>query len=93
MPQQATPGVTHRSSGLAVRSGFLRFRIAGIDPDEYAIGCLFPGDPQTPPDPAQQAVVPRNLLQPYQLLGPLLFTMARDPITGSLYGDVVVEKK
>jgi hypothetical protein len=93
MPQQATPGVTHRSTGLTIRSGFLRFRLPGMDPDEYAVGCLFLGDPQTPPDPAQQAVLPRNLLQPYQLLGPLRFTMVKDPITGSLYGDVIVEKR
>jgi hypothetical protein len=93
MPQQPTPGVTHRSTGLAIRSGFLRFRIPGMDPDEYAVGCLFLGDPLAPPAPAQQAVLPRNLLQPFQLLDRLRFTMIKDPTTGSLYGDVIVEKK
>jgi hypothetical protein len=58
MPLQPTAGATHIRTGLAVRSGFLRFRIDGMDATEYVIGILFLGDPATPPDRAQPATLP-----------------------------------
>jgi hypothetical protein len=70
----------------------LRFRIIGMDPDEYVIGCLFLGDPLTPLNPAHPAGQPRNLLQPFQLLDRLRFFIAKDPTSVSSHGDVVVEK-
>jgi hypothetical protein len=92
MPQQATAGAAHRQTGLEVRSGFLRFRIDGMDQTEYALGVLFLGDPATPPDPAKTATMPRKLLQPLALLDRLRFTAGKDPALGNPYGELVIEK-
>ena len=93
MPRQVSRGATHVQTGLEVRSGVLRFRIVGMDQTEYLIACLFLGDPDAPPDPARPATWPRNLLQPFQLLDRLRFTLDRDPAAGSLHGELVVEKR
>jgi hypothetical protein len=93
IPQSASPGAIHQQTGLEIRSGLLRFRVAGMDQTEYVIACLFLGDPATAPDPTQPATLPRKLLQPLQLLEWFRLTMEKDPATGSLYGDLVVEKK
>jgi hypothetical protein len=92
MPQQPTAGAAHTQSTLAVRSGFLRFRINGMDQAEYTIGALFLGDPNTPPDPRQPAIFPRKLLQPFALLDWLRFTAEKDPARRNQYGELVVEK-
>jgi hypothetical protein len=92
MPQQPTVGAAHTQTGLAVRSGFLRFRIDGMDQTEYTIGALFLGDPNTPPDPRQPAIFPRKLLQPFALLDCLRFTVEKDPARGNRHGELVVEK-
>jgi hypothetical protein len=92
IPQKAA-GATHVQTGLAIRSGILRFRIVGMDPTEYVVPCLFLGDPDTPPDASRLATLPRMLVQPFALLGQLRFTVDRDPATGTLYGELVVEKK
>src|SRR5271166_6070095 len=55
LPKAPTAGTKHRPTGQAIRSGFLRFRIVGMDPDEYVIGCLFLGDLLTPLKPAHPA--------------------------------------
>ena len=77
---------------LAIRSGILRFRIAGMDQTEYAVGCLFLGDPAARPS-GGTATFPRKLLQPFQLLDHLRFAAVKDPAIGTLYGEMVVEKK
>jgi hypothetical protein len=93
MPQAPSP-VTHLQTGLEVRSGILRFRISGMDQTEYATTCLFLGDPDTPPDPAQAAMLPRKLLQPLGLLDHLKFTADRDPTNPSTpYRTITIEKK
>jgi hypothetical protein len=92
MPQAAVPGILHRPTGLAIRSGYLRFRIDGMDPTEYGTSCLFLGDPDTPLAVASAAFA-RNLLQPYSLLDQLRFALERDPQAGALYGTVILEKK
>jgi hypothetical protein len=92
MPRAATGGATHAQTGLEVRSGFLQFRIPGLPPDDYSIGVLFLGDPDTAPDPQVSATFPRKLLQPLQLLDSLRFTAEKDP-AGSLDGDLIVERK
>ena len=79
MPAKASVGATHAQTGLEIRSGLLRFRIAGMDPDEYAISCLFLGDPDTPPDPTKAATFARKLLQPLQLLNQLHSRWTRIP--------------
>jgi hypothetical protein len=93
LPMNPSASASHAQTGLAVRSGFLRFRIPGMDPDEYAIGCLFLGDPGIPPDPSRPATLPRKLLQPLQLLDRLRFVLDRDPALGHLYGELVIEKR
>ena len=93
MPQAPSP-IAHRQTGLEVRSGVLRFRISGMDQTEYATACLFLGDPDTPPDPAQAATLPRKLHQPLGLLDRLKFTADRDPANASApYGTITIEKK
>jgi hypothetical protein len=93
MPQQVSRGATHVQTGLEVRSGVLRFRVDGMDPTEYAIACLFLGDPNAPLFPASPATQPRKLLQPFHLLDQLRFTLDKDPSAGLPYGELVVEKR
>jgi hypothetical protein len=92
MPAKPAVGVTHAQTGLAIRSGHLRFRIDGMDATEYGIFGFFLGDPDTPPNPSQPGTLPRNLLQPLQLLDKLRFTEQKDPALGNLYGELVIEK-
>jgi hypothetical protein len=93
MPQGPARGVVHRQTGLEIRSGFLRFRVAGMDQAEYAVPCFFLGDPDTPPPPGRSAAIPRRLLQPFGLLGQLRFTLDRDARANAPYGTLTVEKK
>jgi hypothetical protein len=93
LPQRPSPGAVHAQTGLACRSGLLRFRVVGLDPTEYFVPCLFLGDPDTPPDPRQAASLPRKLLQPFALLDRLRFTADKDPARGNMYGELVVEKR
>lgn len=93
VPSAASPGAVHAQTGLPIRSGLFRFRVAGMDPTEYAVPCFFLGDPDTPPDPRQPRTYPRNLLQPLSLLDRLRVTLDKDPALGNLHGEVVVEKK
>ncbi len=76
-----------------IRSGVLRFRIEGMDQTEYVVPCLFLGDPDAPPALTPPATRPRNLLQPFQLLDQLRFTLDKDPSAGLLHGEMVVEKR
>ncbi len=64
-----------------------------MDPTEYVIACLFLGDPDAPPAQTPPATRPRKLLQPFQLLDWLRFTLDKDPAAGSLYGELIVEKR
>jgi hypothetical protein len=93
LPAQPSLGVTHAQTGLAIRSGLLRFRIDGMDATEYTVACFFLGDPDTPSSPSQMARLPRALLQPFQLVDRLRFILDKDPMAGSLYGDLVIVKK
>jgi hypothetical protein len=47
---------------VTVRPGFLRMRVAGMDPVEHVIPCHFLGDPDAPP-PATAPTFPRSLLR------------------------------
>jgi hypothetical protein len=93
MPVRAAAGAVHVQTGLEIRSGILRFQIAGMDPTEYATPCLFLGDPDTPPRPGNPATFPGKLLQPFHLLDQLQFTLGKDPAVGSLYGELIAEKR
>jgi hypothetical protein len=86
--------LTHQQTGLEVRSGFLRFRVAGMDATEYVGSCLFLGDPDTSPPQLQQAASPRMLLQPLSLVGQLRFDFDKDAKSiGTPFGVMTVEKK
>lgn len=92
MPQNAAAGVAHSQTGLAIRSGYLRFQIVGMDVTEYAVPCFFLGDPNTrPAGPPGQ--LPRNLLQPCALLKQLRLTLDDDPGGAMPHGMLVVEKR
>jgi hypothetical protein len=93
IPAHPVAGAVHKQTGLAIHSGFLRFRIAGLNTTEYAVSCFFLGDPDTPPNPNQPVTYPRQLLQPLQLLDQLRFTMDKDPTSAAIYGTLTVEQK
>jgi hypothetical protein len=78
---------------LEIRSGVLRFQIVGMDPTEYVTTCLFLGDPASPALLSTPASQPKKLLQPFALVNDLRFVFDKDSTSGSLYGDVIVEKK
>lgn len=62
LPQHPSP-VTHAQTGLQVRSGHIRCRVAGMDQTEYTFPCFFLGAPDKAPDPnAPPALRPRYLL-------------------------------
>jgi hypothetical protein len=92
MPAKTMTGVHHIQTGLQIRSGVLRFRVVGLDEAEYAIPCFFLGDPDRLPA-LSPATYPRKLLQPFVLLDRLRFVIDKDPASGSLYGDLVIESK
>lgn len=92
IPLKASPGATHTQTGLEVRSGYLRFRVSGMDSTEYVTPCFFLGDPNIPPA-GPRATLPRKLLQPFGLLDQLRFRIEHDPSAGTPYGELVVEKK
>jgi hypothetical protein len=91
MPARPAVGAVHNQTGLEIRSGYLRFRIDGMGTAEYAITCLFLGDPDTPPAASRQAPAPRNLLQPYQLVDWLRFVIEKDAVLGWPFGELVIE--
>jgi hypothetical protein len=93
MPLNATPSAAHAQTGLEIRSGYLRFRIVGMDATEYVTSTLFLGNPDTPPALSRPGTLPRKLLQPLGLLDRLCFTPDRNPASGALYGEMTVEKK
>ncbi len=94
LPMPINPSaVRHDPTGLEVRSGILRFRIDGMDATEYAVSCLFLGDPAVVPNPALPAFSPRALLQPFALLDHLKFTADKDPASAAIYGELTIEKK
>ncbi len=91
MPPMAA-GITHLQTGLAVRSGYLRFQIIGLDATEYVVPCFFLGDPDTPPM-GLPGKLPRNLLQPLALLKQLRFTLDDNSTSSAPHGLLIVETK
>ncbi len=92
LPQNAARGAAHSQTGLEIRSGYLRFRIVGLDPTEYAVPCFFLGDPDTPPV-GGTATFARALLQPLALLDWFRITLDKDPSVGAPHGEMILEKK
>ena len=92
LPAQPSLGVTHAQTGLAIRSGLLRFRINGMDATEYTVACFFLGDPNTPPT-GNPATLPRKLLQPLALLDRLRFHFGKNATVAAPHGEMLIEKK
>src|SRR5262245_43775894 len=78
MPALPARGIVHRQTGLEIRSGYLRFQIAGLSQEELVIACYFLGDPDSPLNP-QLSSFPRRLLQPFQLIDTLRFSTDYNP--------------
>lgn len=92
IPINAVKGAIHAQTGLEIRSGVLLFQVVGMDQTEYAIDCLFLGDPNaTGGGPV--ATLPRKLFQPLGILQRLRFTFDDNQSLGSPYGEMIVEKK
>jgi len=83
-------GRTH-TSGLAVRNGLLRARVAGIDPIEYIFPCYFLGDPDAFPDHAQSPVLFRSLLGLTGVVDKIRLLLDGRPAASAKYGMLVVE--
>jgi hypothetical protein len=91
-PRNAALGAVHNQTGLEIRSGYLRFRVVGMDQTEYALPCLFLGDPDTPPT-GNPAAFPRALLQPLALLDWFRVAFDKDATVGAPHGEMILEKK
>jgi hypothetical protein len=92
LPQRAAPGAVHAQTGLEIRSGYLRVRVAGMDPTEYAFPCLFLGDPDVPVPTGLPAVRPRTLLGLPGVIEKLRLSFDGTPVPGAPYGQLIVEK-
>lgn len=94
LPMPVNPAVVavHAQTGLALRSGLLRFRVVGMDQTEYVMPCFFLGDPHLP-HAGPAATAPRKLFQPCSVTKHLRFTFddANDPALP--HGELVVEQK
>ena len=56
VPAAPVPGLIHNQTGLPIRAGSIRVRVAGMDATEYMFPCYFLGDPYVP------MADPKNLL-------------------------------
>jgi hypothetical protein len=92
LPTRAASGAAHAQTGAEIRSGYLRFQILGMDQTEYALGCLFLGDPATPPG-GPPGSLPRKLLQPLGLINKVRVAFDDAQSSGAPYGEMTVEKK
>jgi hypothetical protein len=94
MPQQASPGVDHRATGLEIRAGYLRFQVLGMDATEYVVPCYFLGDPNQ-----STGIVPSTPVSARSLLGlsgvvdKLRLTFDGVGSPGAAYGHLLVEKQ
>jgi hypothetical protein len=79
---------------VAVRSGFLRMRVEGMDPVEHAIPCHFLGDPDaTPPPGTAPATFPRSLLGLTGVVDKLRFITDGTPtLPQAAHGTLTVER-
>jgi len=94
IPLNAAAAAIHAQSGLEIRSGYLRARVAGMDQTEYVFPCFFLGDPNAVPNAsASPALMPKNLLGLSGVVNQIRITFDGDPTPGALYGNMIVEKK
>jgi hypothetical protein len=90
LPKHRVPNLTH-ASGLDVRNGLLRARVAGMDPIEYIFPCYFLGDPDVFPDPSQAPVLFRSLLGLTGVVDKIRLLFDGRPSSIARYGMLVVE--
>jgi hypothetical protein len=90
LPRDPVTNLTH-TSGLAVRSGLLRARVAGMDPIEHIFPCYFLGDPDVPPDLSQPPVLFRSLLGLTGVVDKIRLLLDGRLSTSARYGMLVVE--
>jgi hypothetical protein len=92
LPTQQVRGVVHAQTGLEIRSGYLWFRVVGLDATEYVTACRFLGDPDTPAF-GQSVALPRKLIQPLGLRDKLRFILDKDLSDGTPYGTITIQKE
>jgi hypothetical protein len=90
LPRNHVPNLAH-ASGLAVRNGLLRARVAGMDPTEYIFPCYFLGDPDVVPVPTQRPALFRSLLGLTGVVDKIRLLLDGRPSAGAKYGILVVE--
>ena len=93
MPQKAVPGVVHAQTGLAIRPGYLQFRVTGMDATEYVIPCFFLGDPAAPAGAVRPGNTPRKLLGLSGVVDKLRIGFDGTPTAYAPYGLLTVEKR
>jgi hypothetical protein len=94
MPQGSVRGLTHAQTGLAIRSGYIRVKVVGMDATEYVFPCYFLGDPDVPfPTTQPQGLAPRCLLGLTGVITKLKLSFDGDPAPGAPHGIMIVEKK
>ncbi len=96
MPQQGLMVPVTTALGTApvvLRSGFLRMRVAGLDPAEYVIPCHFLGDPDAPQPPGTTTpAFPRSLLGLTGVVDKLRLTVDGTPVLPHApHGNLIVE--
>ncbi len=91
-PAQPVRGLAHGPSGLAVRIGFIRAQVVGMDGTEYVIPCYFLGDPDTPVTPNRPATLTANLLGLTGVVDKLRLVFDGTPTPGTPLGNLIVEK-
>ena len=93
MPQQAAPGAVRSQTGLPLRSGYLRVRVAGMDATEYVFPCFFLGDPASPTGAVRTGNAPRKLLGLSGVVDKLRLGFDGTPTPQTPYGVLTVEKR
>ncbi len=93
-PAAPVPGLVHNQTGMSIRAGLIRVRVAGMDATEYIFPCYFLGDPNTPLAlPPQAGNRPRTLLGVTGVIDKLRLCFDGDPGPLAPYGYMIVEKK
>jgi len=92
IPQVATRGAVHVQTGLEIRSGYLSVRVRGMDAAEYALPCLFLGDPAAAVRSAPAGAFSRRLLGLGGVVDKLRIFFDGTPGPSAPYGFLIVEK-
>jgi hypothetical protein len=93
-PAAPIPGLVHNQTGLPIRAGSIRVRVAGMDATEYVFPCYFLGDPHSViPMFSQPGQTPRDSLGVTGVIDKLRICLDGDPCSGAPYGYLIVEKK